>query len=197
MQNHDHRKLEKVLKTMKYQAYSPSRRNFLQSTLTLGGGLSVLPAVANPRHNLALKPKIQKGQWYQGPLRILQTVLRESDAGNYDARSVVNYMQKAHCNVLVVNAGGIVDFFQNPLPASNINPFMGSRDILKEITDHCKTAGIRVIARVDFRGVEDHVYNKYPKWFSYNSDGTPLQLNYTRHNYMLLVIPDIIEMTMP
>ncbi|MCC5932590.1 MAG: hypothetical protein JJU28_25315, partial [Cyclobacteriaceae bacterium] len=165
---------------MKHQSHSPSRRNFLQSSLTLAGGLSVLPADANPDHKLAIIPKIQKGHWYQKPLRILQTVLRESDAGKYDARSVVNYMQKAHCNVLVVNAGGIVDFFQNPLPASNINPFMGSRDILKEITDLCKTAGIRVIARVDFRGVEEHVYNKYLNWFSYNSDGSPMQLNYTR-----------------
>ena len=59
----------------------------------------------------------------------------------------------------------IVDFFQNPLPAANVNRLMGSRDILKEISTACKNAGIKVIARVDFRGVEKHVYNKLPDWF--------------------------------
>jgi hypothetical protein len=48
--------------------------------------------------------------WYQQPLRILQTVLREPDVINYDAASVVEYMKQSHCNVLVVNAGGIIDF---------------------------------------------------------------------------------------
>jgi len=119
-------------------------------------------------------------RWYQQPLRILQTVLRETDATNYDASSVVKYMREAECNLLVVNAGGIVDFFQNPLPAANINRFMGQRDILKEITSACKSAGIRVIGRVDFRGVEEHVYSGHRDWFSVDASGNPIQLDYTR-----------------
>jgi hypothetical protein len=89
-------------------------------------------------------------------------------------------MLKTGCNTLVVNAGGIVDFFQNPLPAANINRFMGSRDILKEITTACQDAGIKVIGRIDFRGVEEHVYKNHPNWFSTDSKGLPLQLDYTR-----------------
>jgi hypothetical protein len=61
-------------------------------------------------------------------------------------------MEKTGSNTLVVNGGGIVDFFQNPLPASNVNSMMGNRDVLREITEACHAAGIRVIARVDFRG---------------------------------------------
>ncbi len=88
----------------------------------------------------------------------MHTVLREIDAKNYNANAVVDYLKKGSYNTLCVNAGGIVDFFQNPLPAANVNKLMGSRDILKEITTACKNAGIKVIARIDFRGAEEHVY---------------------------------------
>ncbi len=117
--------------------------------------------------------------WYQRPLRVLQTVLREPDAQTYDAAAVVAYMQTAACNTLVVNAGGIVDFFQNPLPCANINRFMGPRDLLREISEACRSAGIRVIARVDFRGVEEPIFKQHPDWFSVDEKGLPQQLDYT------------------
>ena len=115
-----------------------------------------------------------------GPLRILQTVLREPDAANYDAKAVVAYMEKTGSNTLVVNGGGIVDFFQNPLPASNVNSMMGNRDVLREITEACHAAGMRVIARVDFRGVEEKIFRQYPEWFSLDQQQNPRQLTYTR-----------------
>ena len=118
--------------------------------------------------------------WYRKPLRILQTVLRETDAKGYDTGVLVAYMQQTGCNTLVVNGGGIVDFFQNPLPAANINPFVGDRDLLKEIITACHAAGMRVIVRVDFRGVEQHVYRKFPDWFSVDAENKPVQLSYTR-----------------
>ena len=89
-------------------------------------------------------------------------------------------MEKSGCNTLVVNGGGIVDFFQNPLPAANINSFMGKRDILKEITTACHASGMQVIARVDFRGVEEKMYKQFPDWFSIDHEQKPKQLTYTR-----------------
>jgi len=156
-----------------------NRRRFIQGGAALAGG-STLPSW--PMYDGARSSQTGDGPalWYQRPLRILQTVLRENDAKNYDAASVVRYMREAECNVLVVNAGGIVDFFQNPLPAANINRFLGGRDVLKEITTACKSAGIRVIGRVDFRGVEEHVYLEHPDWFSVDASGNPVQLDYTR-----------------
>ncbi|MEO5601768.1 MAG: hypothetical protein ABIR06_12655, partial [Cyclobacteriaceae bacterium] len=132
-----------------------NRRRFIQYSAVIGGVVSLpithaQPVSANQNSQVKLR-------WFHKPLRILQTVLREPDATHYNAKAVVDYMEKSGCNTLVVNGGGIVDFFQNPLPAANINSFMGKRDILKEITTACQSAGIRVIARVDFRGVEEHV----------------------------------------
>jgi len=154
------------------------RRSFIQYSALLGGS-----AVFSPLFSRAEAMKHNQSQeiyWYNQPLRILQTVLREPDALHYDAKAVVAYMEKSACNTLVVNAGGIVDFFQNPLPAANINSFMGQRDILKEITEACHAAGIRVIGRIDFRGVEEKIYRQFSDWFSVDKEQKPIQLNYTR-----------------
>ena len=117
--------------------------------------------------------------WYEQPLRIVQTVLREVDARDYDTEALREYLLETHANTLVINAGGIVDFFQNPLPAANLNPFLNGRDLLREIVNVCHQENIKVIGRIDFRGVEKHVYEEHPDWFGVNQDGSPMTLDYT------------------
>lgn len=125
--------------------------------------------------------------WYEKPLRILQTVLREVDAVGYDSHAVVEYMRKTYSDVLVVNAGGIFDFFQHPLKTASLVRQMGEQDILKEISSACHAAGIKVIVRVDFRGVTDEVYKKCPAdWFGKQEDGSPLL---TKNTVIPLVAP--------
>ena len=115
-----------------------------------------------------------KKYWYQEQVRILQTVFREKDAGQYDAGSVIRYMKETDTNCLVVNAGGVVDFFPNNLEMGKAGHFMGSQDILKDLTRECHENGIRIIARVDFRGVDKERYERQPHWFGQNEDGSPL-----------------------
>jgi len=160
-----------------------TRRNFIQKSSILAGGMTFLPTLYHRDGVLSSSSSDspeQSGYWYQKPLLIQQTVLREIDAVNYDTDVVVNYLKETGCNTLVINAGGIIDFFQNPLPASNVNQFMGSRDILDEITKACHNEGIKVIGRVDFRGVKKDVYKRFPDWFSLDADQNPRQLGYTR-----------------
>ena len=154
-----------------------NRRKFIQYSAAVSSSVVFSPAYGPAFANDNLQRELY---WYQKPLRILQTVMREPDAENYDAKAVVNYMEQTGSNTLVVNGGGIVDFFQNPLPAGNVNSFMGKRDILKEITEACHAAGMRVIARVDFRGVEEKIFRQHPEWFSVDQQLNPKQLTYTR-----------------
>ncbi|TVQ18383.1 MAG: hypothetical protein EA382_17790 [Spirochaetaceae bacterium] len=112
--------------------------------------------------------------WYQKPLRVLQTVLRETDAIDYDADGVVRFMEQHGYDVLVVNGGGIFDFFPSPLPMANPNPFLGGRDLLGEISAACRSAGMRLIVRVDFRGVDKARYDAHPDWFSTDHTGGPV-----------------------
>src|SRR5690349_9461755 len=141
-----------------------NRRNFLQYSSAITGGIMLSPYMA-PGEVIWNKPAAEARYWYQKPVRIMHTVLREIDAKNYDADKVVDYLKKGSYNALCLNAGGIVDFFQNPLPAANVNRLMGDKDVLREITTACKKAGIKVIGRIDFRGAEEHVYKKFPDWF--------------------------------
>ncbi len=155
-----------------------SRRNFMQYGTAIAGGLLLSPVLSYAEVRGGI-PANDQLFWYQKPLRIMHTVLREIDAKNYNADAVVDYLKKGSYNTLCVNAGGIVDFFQNPLPAANVNKLMGSRDILKEITTACKNAGIKVIARIDFRGAEEHVYNKFPDWFKKDASQNPVKTTNT------------------
>jgi uncharacterized membrane protein len=108
--------------------------------------------------------------WYQRNLRFLQTVLREIDIDNYDPAGVAAYMKEVNANVLVVNAGGVIDFFKNPLEMANHNRFMQD-EILPALCGELHKAGMRVITRVDFRGVETRRYNLHPDWFALDQDG--------------------------
>lgn len=162
-----------------FSASNLHRREFLRYSSVIAGGLTVSPLFGQ----VSIPNDFQGGAelfWYQKPLRIMHTVLREIDGKNYDANAVVDYLTKGGYNTLCVNAGGIVDFFQNPLPAANVNRMMGNRDILKEITTACQKAGIKVIARIDFRGVEEHVYQKFPDWFKKDASKNPAKTTYTK-----------------
>lgn len=158
---------------------SLNRRDFIQYGTVMAGGLLLSPVIGHADITNTSSPG-KLLYWYQKPLRIMHTVLREIDAKNYDAAAVVRYLKKGAYNTLCVNAGGIVDFFQNPLPAANVNRFMGKRDILKEITTACKDADIKVIARIDFRGAEEHIYQKFPDWFKKDDAQNPVKTTYTR-----------------
>lgn len=127
----------------------------------------------------AMAQQVVPDYWYHKPMRILQTVLRQPDAAGYNVDSLVAYMKESHANTLVINGGGIVDYFQNELPLASVNPYIGRRDLLKEIVDGCHKANIKVIARVDFRGVDKERYDQQPEWFAHDENGNPIILNYT------------------
>lgn len=116
-------------------------------------------------------PHPHNPSWYTKQLRILQTVLRESDLSDYSAERLVSYMKENGYNTVVINAGGVSDFFQNDLPLSRKPPLLGSRDIVAEVTSACHAAGFKVIARVDFRGVDKERALLKPDWFSKDEFG--------------------------
>ncbi len=111
--------------------------------------------------------------WYQKQLRMLQTVLREPDIVDYDAKAVVAYMKRTYTNCIIVNAGGVVDFFDNDEPMGRKNRFMTKENMLGDLVRECHGNGIRVMVRVDFRGVEKARYEQRPDWFAQEADGSP------------------------
>lgn len=118
---------------------------------------------------------MSENYWYNEQLRIVQTVLREIDAVDYDPKAVIDYLESVHANALVVNGGGVVDFFEHELAAANPNRLMTNARMLDDVVAEAHARDIRVIFRVDFRGVEKHVYDRMPHWFGMKADGSPLR----------------------
>ena len=118
-------------------------------------------------------------QWYHKQLRIVQTVMREIDLVNYDAKAGVDYLKSGHANCILVNAGGVVDFFDNETELSRPNRFRTTENVLGDLTREAHAAGIRVMVRVDFRGVEQERYERAPHWFGQHKDGSA-QIAWTR-----------------
>lgn len=116
---------------------------------------------------------MEKKYWHQKQLRMLQTVFREPDIVNYDAASVVEYLKKTHSNCIIVNAGGIIDFFDNETPLGRRNRFLTKENMLGDLVRECHRNDIRVMVRVDFRGVEKERYEQRPDWFAQEADGSP------------------------
>ena len=56
--------------------------------------------------------------------------------------------------------------------AGKPNPIFGEQDILADLVEEAHKNGIKVIVRVDFRGVQRERYDRYPHWFALNADGT-------------------------
>ena len=59
-----------------------SRRNFLQTSAVLAGGMSLYPLMSQGGSS-GFIPNAGATHWYAKPLLILQTVLRETDARHY------------------------------------------------------------------------------------------------------------------
>jgi hypothetical protein len=114
--------------------------------------------------------------WYDYPIRIVQTVLRLPDAIDYDAKAAIDYVRRLHGNTCIVNAGGIYAFYptENPLQrrASTLE-----QDIVGEIVQEAHKQGVRVLARIDFRGSHREVYEQHPDWFSCDAEGQPIMMN--------------------
>src|SRR5690606_36775520 len=82
--------------------------------------------------------------------------------------------ESIRANCIVINGGGIVDFFRHELDTANPNPYMTTENILKDLTAACHKRNIKVVVRVDFRGVDKKIYVLRPDWFSMNEKGEPM-----------------------
>lgn len=112
-------------------------------------------------------------EWYDRPLRIVQTVLRQSDARTFDPTATLDYVQRLNGDVLVVNAGGVYAWYSSQVPGHR--QVQGLPDgTLEALTTMARQRQVRLLLRVDFRGGHHDVFLRHPEWFSYDANGEPL-----------------------
>ena len=103
----------------------------------------------------------------------MHTVLREPDAADFDLPGVLAWLRRWRANVYAVNGGGLCAFYRTAVPLQRQNRFLAGRDLLAEIVEACHGAGIKVVARMDFRGLHREQYEAHPDWAAYDADGRP------------------------
>jgi len=107
--------------------------------------------------------------WWLTPRRMIQTNLREIDAG-MDVEAYVASLKAAGANVVLFNVGGIVANYPTELPYHYRNPFLKG-DLTGEVVKRLHAEGIRVIARFDFSKVNERIAQEHPEWLTRDADG--------------------------
>jgi len=111
--------------------------------------------------------------WWQRPFRMLQTNLREIDAG-MDVEQVLDDIEEHGANAWLVNGGGILSFYPSDLEFQTRNPFLAERpsgDFVGDALAAARARGVRVLARMDFSKVSVAIGRRHPDWLFVSSEG--------------------------
>lgn len=145
----------------------------------------------------------QEQHWWRRPLRAVHTVLREPDAADYDLEGVLEWLRRWQANVYAVNGGGLCAFYQTAVPFHRLNRYLSGRDLFPEIVEACHRVGIKVVARMDFRGGHRDHFEAHPDWFSYDAAGTPRMTSglyaacpnspFRNEGYAFAVVREVLE----
>jgi hypothetical protein len=118
---------------------------------------------------------LAQGYWWQiEPIRLLQTNLRETDAG-LDAKALIDQIASFPANTLVFGMGGINAYYPTQVPFHYASAYLpNGRDLVKETLDETHRRKMRFIGRFDFSRARQEVYEAHPEWFFIRTDGNPV-----------------------
>lgn len=127
-------------------------------------------------------------KWWDRPLTVIQTNLQVADTEKIDSERLIKQLkERFNADVLVFNAAGIYAWYPTKVPFHNINPFMGNRDILKEVIESAHKNGVKLIARTSIGHAEDWIYHQHPEWFIKDENNNPILIGEPRPgNWSLL-----------
>lgn len=101
--------------------------------------------------------------WKRNNLRVIQTNLPAYEAATLNPDSLVKDLITFSANTLIINAGGIMAFYDTKLNFHYKNPWMKD-NMLKEVVQKCHQHNIKVIVRFDFSRVHESIYKAHPDW---------------------------------
>ncbi|HWR53799.1 MAG TPA: alpha-amylase family protein [Bryobacteraceae bacterium] len=126
---------------------------------------------------LALPCAAQPRWWMDTPVRLVQTNLRETDAG-LDARKLVQQVAELRANALLFGMGGIAAYYPTAVELHYPSPHLPpGRDLFGEVLAEAHARGIRVVGRFDLSKAPKAVYDAHPEWFVRTAKGEPVVYN--------------------
>jgi hypothetical protein len=120
----------------------------------------------------AIEP-LARAVWWRRPFRMLQTNLREIDAG-MDLAQVLDDLEEHGADAWLLNGGGILSFYPTDLEFQTRNPYLAERpsgDFVGDALAAARARGIRVLARMDFSKVSTEIGRRHPDWLFVSGDG--------------------------
>jgi uncharacterized lipoprotein YddW (UPF0748 family) len=92
-----------------------------------------------------------------------------------DVRRFVRDCAATNANGIVISAGVVYAFYPSRVRYHYVSPAPEGRDCLKEVVEHGRPAGLRVIARVDFSKGHEKAFRDHPDWFARRPDGSVMR----------------------
>ena len=111
--------------------------------------------------------------WYRSAKRWGQTNLVEIDPQRYDGAWWRAHWKSTRIQGVIVNAGGIVAYYPSRFPLHHRAKTLGGCDLYGEIVRDARTAGLKVIARMDSNRVAEDFYRAHPDWICVDASGKP------------------------
>lgn len=137
----------------------------------LPGALSSVILVA------ALPAGAQPPWWMREPVRLIQTNLRETDAG-LDAARLADQLADFGANTLLFGMGGIVAYYPTRTEFHYPSPHLPAGcDLFGDMVREAHARRIRVIGRFDLSKTQKAVYDAHPEWFFRRASGEPVVYN--------------------
>jgi hypothetical protein len=111
--------------------------------------------------------------WVDRPMRWAQLTLVEDDPGKFDAQFWLDYFKRTRSDAVCLSAGGCVAYYPTKIPFHHRSAWLGERDVLGELVDGCRKAGMVVIARTDPHATYDDAREAHPDWVAVDAAGKP------------------------
>jgi hypothetical protein len=107
----------------------------------------------------------------------IHMTIRDLDCAGFDAERMAGDFHDMGVNFFSFFAGGYVCTYPSKLPESRISPWLGGRDLVKEITEAAHAYGIKAAAMVDLSVLAPELVEKHPGWAMVDRRGRPLEYN--------------------
>ncbi|KAM6516711.1 hypothetical protein FALCPG4_014884 [Fusarium falciforme] len=111
-------------------------------------------------------PTMRPSRWWHEPFGVVQTNLREIDAG-MDVEVVADWIKDFGATAWMCGVGGIQAQYPTELAFQTRNPYLGERpggDLVGDALAAAHARNLKFLARMDFSKIAPHVASEHPEW---------------------------------
>ena len=115
--------------------------------------------------------------WYATMRRCGQTNFNERDPLELDIAWWIRFWKEMRLDAVLINGGGIMAFYPTQVPYHHRSQFLGTNDLFGDFLKAAKTAGMRVVARMDCNYAYEEAFKAHPEWIERTRAGAPVTHN--------------------